>query len=172
MSAFGVLSANRALSSSFRALTLRRMRSTFLVGGLTLCMVIASGCARIRPPNRAPDEDRTLLTTGYCECGICCGWKRTWYGRPVYAYGPNKGKRKAIGITASGTRAHKGTIAADTRRFPFGTIMYVEGYGYGRVEDRGGEIKGAHIDLFFPSHGQAKDWGKRRKRVKIWRPRD
>ena len=36
-----------------------------------------------------------------------------------------------------GRRARLGTIAADTRRYPFGTIMYVPGYGYGRVEDRG-----------------------------------
>lgn len=110
----------------------------------------------------------TMVTTGYCPCGKCCGWKRNWYLRPVYAYGPLKGKPKKVGITASGTNARKGTIAADTRRYPFGTIMYIEGYGYGRVEDRGGAIKGNHIDLFFRSHRQALEWGKQIKRVKVW----
>ena len=32
----------------------------------------------------------------------------------IIASGPNKGKPKAVGITASGTRAHRGTAAADT----------------------------------------------------------
>jgi 3D (Asp-Asp-Asp) domain-containing protein len=89
----------------------------------------------------------------------------------VFSSGPLKGKPKKVGITASGTRARKGTIAADTRKYPFGTIMYIEGYGYGRVEDRGGAIKGEHIDLYFRSHKQALEWGKKTKRVKIWVPR-
>ena len=60
------------------------------------------------------------------------------------ASGPSKGKRKDVGITATGTRAKTGTIAADTSIYPFGTIMYVPGYGYGRVEDVGSAIKGMH----------------------------
>jgi 3D (Asp-Asp-Asp) domain-containing protein len=46
--------------------------------------------------------------------------------------------------------------------------MYIEGYGYGRVEDRGGGIKGEHIDLYFPTHRQALQWGRQVKRVKVW----
>ncbi len=37
---------------------------------------------------------------------------------------------------------HDGTIAADTDHYPFGTRMYIPGYGWGKVEDRGGAIKG------------------------------
>jgi len=74
-------------------------------------------------------------------------------------------------VTASGTRARHGTIAADTRRFPFGTIMQIPGYGYGRVEDCGSAIKGAKIDLFFKHHSDAIEWGRQRKRVKVWLPR-
>ncbi|MGN6724584.1 MAG: 3D domain-containing protein, partial [Tepidisphaeraceae bacterium] len=29
------------------------------------------------------------------------------------------------------------------------------------VLDRGGAIKGYHLDVFFPSHQQALDWGRR-----------
>ena len=64
--------------------------------------------------------------------------------------------------------AHVGTIAADTSRYPFGTIMYVEGYGYGRVEDRGAAVVGEHIDLFFLTHCQARAWGKKNMTVKVW----
>ncbi len=135
---------------------------------LVLLLVFTAGCARIRPPRHVKPVERVLLTTGYCRCGKCCGWRRTWYGKPVYASGPNKGKRKQIGVTASGSRACVGTIAADTRYYPFGTVMYVEGYGYGRVEDRGGAIKGHHIDLYFRTHAEALKWGKKNKRVRIW----
>ncbi|MEZ4568257.1 MAG: 3D domain-containing protein [Desulfobacterales bacterium] len=42
-----------------------------------------------------------------------------------------------------------GTIAADTRYYTFGTRLYVPGYGYGVVEDRGSAIKGpTRLDLF------------------------
>jgi len=73
-------------------------------------------------------------------------------------------------MTASGSMARRGTIAADTSRYPFGTVMYVEGYGYGRVEDIGHAIKGDHIDLFFSSHRRALRWGRQRVRVRIWFP--
>ena len=82
-----------------------------------------------------------------------------------------KGKSKKVGITASGTKAKSGTIAADTRFYPFGTVMNIPGYGTGRVEDRGGAIQGpARIDLFFKTHQQALQWGRRRVSVYIWRP--
>lgn len=67
--------------------------------------------------------------------------------------------------------AEKGTIAADTRYYPFGTEMYVPGYGWGRVEDRGGAIKGPNrIDLYFDSHSEALQWGRRKVKVDIYKP--
>jgi 3D (Asp-Asp-Asp) domain-containing protein len=142
------------------------MRAGRILTALAVLM-LAGGCRVIVPPRGNPLE-RTLLTTGYCSCGTCCGWKRTWYGRPVYASGPLKGRRKKVGITASGARARPGTLAADTSRYPFGTVIHVPGYGFGRVEDRGGGIKGDHIDLYFRTHSQAQAWGRRRLKVKIW----
>ena len=138
----------------------------------TLCMLTAAfllaGCTGIRPPRGVSPITRTMVTTGYCKCGKCCNWRRTWYGRAVIASGPSKGKPKAVGITASGAKTKPGTIAADTSRYPFGTILYIPGYGYGRVEDRGGAIQGEHIDLYFTSHKKALTWGKRRLPVKVW----
>lgn len=81
-----------------------------------------------------------------------------------------QGKPKIIGQTASGAMAGRGTIAADTSLYPFGTIMYIEGYGYGKVQDRGGDIKGQHVDLYFRTHQQALEWGKQTKKVKVWFP--
>jgi 3D (Asp-Asp-Asp) domain-containing protein len=66
---------------------------------------------------------------------------------------------------------HDGTIAADTRYYPFGTRMYVPGYGWGTVEDRGSAIKGPNrLDLYFNSYDDAMHWGRRRVRVLIEKP--
>ncbi|MEN8189892.1 MAG: 3D domain-containing protein [Thermodesulfobacteriota bacterium] len=65
----------------------------------------------------------------------------------------------------------KGTIAADTRYFPFGTTMHIPGYGWGMVEDRGSAIVGpTRIDLYFDSHQDALEWGRRKLAVEIHRP--
>lgn len=127
------------------------------------------GCAS-RGGGRAGVEYVTLEATGYCKCGECCGWRRNLLMQPVYAYGPMKGERKKVGITASGTKAKKGTIAADTSVFPFGTRMRIPGYGDGVVEDRGGAIQGTRIDLFFKTHQQALEWGRKTVTVEVWRP--
>jgi 3D domain-containing protein len=64
----------------------------------------------------------------------------------------------------------KGTIAADTKYYPFGTEMYVPGYGWGVVEDRGGAIKGPdRIDIFYRFHGTANKWGRQKVEVEIHR---
>ena len=146
------------------------MVAALLLVGLVIAGVCGCAATRIRPPPGQDPIVTELEATGYCKCGKCCGWHRTWYGRPVHSSGPSKGKRKEVGLTASGKRVRRGTIAADTSVYPFGTIVYIEGYGYGRVEDRGGAIKGKRIDLFFPSHRRALEWGRRKVRVKVWVP--
>jgi len=151
--------------------TKRARACVVVLAVLVVAGVMVSCTTRFKPPRGAKESQRTLLTTGYCECGKCTNWKRNWRLKPVVASGPSKGKRKDVGITATGTRAKPGTIAADTSIYPFGTIMYVPGYGYGRVEDVGSAIKGQHIDLYFNSHQQALNWGKRNRKVKVWAKR-
>lgn len=120
-----------------------------------------------RKPAPKREDSRLVTVTGYCNCGKCCGWKRSWFGfgPPVYDYGKLKGKRKRVGITASGTRARHGTLAADPKLFPFGTKLVIPGYGTGVVEDVGGAIKGRHIDAWFPTHEEALRWGRKRLSV-------
>lgn len=135
-------------------------------------MILLAGCSSVYAPRGEAARTVMMETTAYCPCGKCCGWERVWWApwRTVYSSGPNKGKPKKVGITASGTKAHKGTIAADRRYYPFGTVMYIPGYGYGRVEDTGSAIQGSsRIDLFYGSHQQALEWGRQRVPVKIWR---
>jgi 3D (Asp-Asp-Asp) domain-containing protein len=51
-------------------------------------------------------------------------------------------------------------------RYPFGTKVYIDGLGTYTVQDRGGKIKGNHIDVWFPSHRAAVKFG--RRRMKVW----
>ena len=103
-----------------------------------------------------------IETTAYCPCGSCCDWVLNSKGQPVHSTGKNRGKPKSVGITASGKLAKPGTLAADTRYYPMGTVIYIPGYGYGVVEDRGGDIKGRHrLDLFYNTHKEARDWGRK-----------
>lgn len=65
--------------------------------------------------------------------------------------------------------ARDGTVAADTRYYPFGTRVWVPGYGYGVVEDRGSAIRGPrHLDLYFDSHGTARRWGRQQSDVTLY----
>lgn len=62
-----------------------------------------------------------------------------------------------------------GTLAADTRYYPFRTRIFVPGYGYGVVEDRGGAIKGQEeLDVYFRSHDRARQWGRQRIGVEVF----
>ncbi|MEA1970272.1 MAG: 3D domain-containing protein [Thermodesulfobacteriota bacterium] len=116
---------------------------------------------------------RKMVVTAYDAGPESCGWERKYWciGPPVYAYGPLKGKRKKVGITADGTEAKHGTIAADTRLYPFGTKMYVPGYGWGEVHDTGSAIKGSHIDVFFSDRDDALEWGRQYLKVVVLLPK-
>ncbi len=70
------------------------------------------------------------------------------------------------GRTATGTIAKTGTIAVDTRIFPFGTHFYVPGYGYGIGSDTGSYIQGRHIDIAMNSCHDALTWG--RPLLAVW----
>ena len=61
-----------------------------------------------------------------------------------------------------------GTVAADTKHHPFGTMMRIPGYGLGVVEDRGGAIKGQdRLDVFYTTRSRALDWGRRKVNVTV-----
>jgi 3D (Asp-Asp-Asp) domain-containing protein len=125
---------------------------------------LAHGCGKSPYRVKGTKIVRKMLVTGYDAGKKSTGWKRKWglfFLPPVYAYGPNEGKRKEVGVTSDGTKAKKGIIAADITRYPYGTKMYVPGYGWGEVHDIGTAIKGEHIDLFFPREKDAKAWGKK-----------
>lgn len=74
----------------------------------------------------------------------------------------------AYGVTATGATVEEGvTIAADWNVLPPGTLVKIQGLeGYYTVQDRGGGVKGNHIDLYVSDLTEALEWGVRER--KIW----
>jgi len=98
--------------------------------------------------------------TAYCGCGKCCG---------KYAANRNWDENgEQIILTASGNRAVPKYTIAMSKNFKFGTKVYIEGIGMCEVMDRGGAVKGNVIDIYFDSHEEALNWGRRSIKVKIY----
>jgi 3D (Asp-Asp-Asp) domain-containing protein/peptidoglycan hydrolase CwlO-like protein len=70
--------------------------------------------------------------------------------------------------TASGLPLGWGTVAVDPRVFPFGTRMYIPGYGDGVAADTGSAIIGKIIDIWFPTCDQARAWGRKTLTITVY----
>lgn len=89
----------------------------------------------------------TFNATAYCGCAGCCG--------------------SAGGHTASGTTPTAGrTIATDPSVIPLGSKVLIDGKEY-VAEDTGGAIGGKRVDIFFSSHSEALQFGRRSVEVSI-----
>lgn len=94
-------------------------------------------------------ESMKMEVTAYCGCEKCCG-----------SY--------ADGITANGYKLQNGNkVIAAPKNIPFGTKIYVPGYGLATVEDRGGSIKGNRLDVYFQTHKEALEWGRQKLVVEV-----
>ncbi len=145
--------------------------------------------ARIAPPapvtrvafEPAPDDNPSAGSTATYPVGT-----RWFNGRPiraartiwmtVTAYSPD---HRSCGIFADGQTATLHSVwtngmklvAADTRVLPFGSMISVPGYASGDVVpvlDRGGKIRGHRLDLLFPTHAAALQWGVRKLPVVVY----
>lgn len=71
------------------------------------------------------------------------------------------------GITSWGVKARYGVVAVDPKVIPYGTKMYIESadgqyvYGYAVAGDCGGAIKNKRIDLFYNTHSECMNFGRR-----------
>jgi len=69
--------------------------------------------------------------------------------------------------TYNGTYLRRGLCAVDPSIIPFGTKLYVPGYGEAIADDIGGGIQGNHIDLAMDSLDEAFAWGSKNITVYI-----
>jgi 3D (Asp-Asp-Asp) domain-containing protein len=65
------------------------------------------------------------------------------------------------GTTSTGMPVGWGVVAVDPAVIPLGTRLTIPGYGEGVAADTGSAVRGARIDLWFPSLAQARAWGRR-----------
>lgn len=65
------------------------------------------------------------------------------------------------GTTATGLPVGWGTVAVDPSLIPLGTRLTIPGYGQGVAADTGSAVRGATVDLWFPTVGEALAWGRR-----------
>lgn len=72
------------------------------------------------------------------------------------------------GRTASGLPVGPGVAAVDPEVIPLGTRMFVPGYGPAIAADVGSAIRGAMIDLWFPTTAQARAWGRRTVSITLY----
>lgn len=116
-------------------------------------------------------EKGTKKNTIKTEKGIFVINKKINMRSTAYTAGPEStGKRpgdKGYGITASGMKAQRGVVAVDTKVIPFGTKLYIEGYGYAVAGDTGSAIKGNKIDVFLDRERDAINYGVRNVNVYV-----
>ena len=81
----------------------------------------------------------TFKLTGYCPCYSCSeGW----------------GRSTSTGAVATANH----TIAVDPRVIPYGAKVMINGTVY-TAEDKGGGVKGNHIDVFYNTHQETRVQG-------------
>jgi len=80
----------------------------------------------------------------------------------VTAYDTSPGENGGYTITSTGHKLRTGIIAVDPRVIKMGSRIHVPGYGWGIADDRGGAIKGRHIDVCFSSRHMVGRWGRKK----------
>jgi len=138
---------------------MRNARRVILIIGTVLTFVLGTNSTVAKEKRRAVYV--TVVATAYCPCEKCCG-------------------ENADGLTATGTDAYKAGVAVDPgtfpEGFPLGTHFDIPGYNRGpngngswiRADDTGRAIQGTQIDVRFRTHQEAKEWGRRKIKVRVW----
>lgn len=118
----------------------------------------------VRVEEPAPAEPASLIPAGYkkvqamvtayCPCAKCCG-------------------SHADGKTATMTDASTPGAAVAWGAIPRRSRIHIPGYGWTVADDTGGAMRQSwrrgviHVDVRFPTHAEAREWGVRRLDILI-----
>jgi len=101
-------------------------------------------------------REAVAMVTAYCPCARCCG-------------------SFADGRTSIGKSAWRPGLAAAPQALPYGTRIFVPGYGLSEVDDTGGAMRRSwrtrgqiHIDVRMNYHYEARVWGVQYLNVRIY----
>lgn len=89
------------------------------------------------------------------------GFVRYRSARTVEASAYTLAEGSGTGLTSTGVVPYHGVVAVDPDVIPYGTRMYIPGYGFAVSADCGGAINGNTIDLYMEDYGDAISWGRR-----------
>jgi 3D (Asp-Asp-Asp) domain-containing protein len=109
--------------------------------------------------NEDDETDKKLVKTTGSSRAAGAGASRGAFSASAYCFS---------GRTAMGHAVRRGLIAADPRVLRLGSKVYVNAgqwSGYYTVSDTGGAIKGKKIDIWVPSCGEARKFGRRTVQV-------
>lgn len=112
-------------------------------GLLTITVLSVAGVKEVHAAGW--ESQGTWLLTAYCP-ESCCNGGNAWK-------------------TASGAKMVFGRTVA-VGHLPFGTRLLIDGHEY-VVEDRG--VRGHQVDILYPDHESALDFGMQHSEVFIWR---
>ena len=101
----------------------------------------------------------TIPTLAISRGGSAVGYTKKLTVRAT-AYS-SAGRTSSGRMTVRDTSGGYSTIAVDTSVIPYGTKLYIEGYGFAVAADTGSAIKGNTIDVFFNSSSEVYNWGVR-----------
>ena len=103
--------------------------------------------AYLAPPEREPEPEDPRA--GWQSLGVWDITAYTWTGNPC----------------ANGEYPYEGVCAVNG--LPFGTVIYVDGWGYLTVADRGGMDGWYDVDIYLDSEAACWEYGRRAKEVWI-----
>lgn len=111
-------------------------------------------------PKNTPDPDEKT-TSDVTSDSITVDGKTYSYSKTlsvmITAY-THTGRKTSTGVWPS-----IGTVAVDKGVIPYGTKLYIPGYGFGVAQDTG--VSGNHIDVFFDTEAECIKYGRKRDRT-------
>lgn len=83
------------------------------------------------------------------------------------AYTASSGSLTASGRVVERNQNGISTVSVDKNVIPFGTYLYIEGYGYAVAADTGSAVKGNEVDVYFGSSSECYNWGRQTVKVTV-----
>ena len=87
----------------------------------------------------------------------------TYIGEFDITFYTHTGNKTSTGVYPQINR----TIATDPKVIPYGSIIFVEGYGAFIAEDTGADIKNNRLDIFVDTRKEAIEKGRRKAKVYV-----